>query len=81
MQCREAAKFISRGEDEVTFAKATGDGYDLPYGCIFYQKGIQGQPSKFYMFWNPKGAAVSVDRRIQQVCYESENALSGNIFL
>ena len=62
----------------MTFAKATGDGYDLPYGCIFYRKGTQ--PGKFYIFWNPKGAAVSVDRRIQQVCYESETALTGNIF-
>ena len=61
------------------YAEATGDGHDLPYGCIYYRKGARGKRPKYYIFWNPKGASLSLDPRVQQVCYESENILTGKI--
>ena len=76
----EAAKFINSQKDAI-FAKATGEGNDLPYGCIFYTKwsfeaGVLVSTRR-YIFWNPKGGLPSLDRDVRQVCYESQNSFSG----
>ena len=78
-KCKEAAKFIN-SKKNVTFTKATGKGHDLPYGCIFYTKMINSWQAQHYIFWNPNGAALSFDDKIQQVCYELEKSFAGNIF-
>ena len=84
-QCKKAAKSINSGNSVTKFAKfakATGRGHDLPYGCIFYNPyGISLPNVQHYIFWNPKGAALSFDNKIQQVCYELETSFSGNIVI
>ena len=54
------------------YVKASGDGYDLPYGCVFYRsKNLDGSnSSKYYIFWNPKGVTLSIDEDIQQICLD-----------
>ena len=82
-QCIAAAKFIDH-EKDVIFAKATGEGDDLPHGCIFYRKhrfvGKLLVSTQRYIFWNPKGGLLSLDEDVQQVCYESGTSSTGTDF-
>ena len=45
------------------FINATGQGGDLPKGCVSDTLG-----QKHYFYWNPEGGAISHDPNIEQVC-------------
>ena len=45
------------------FINATGNGYDLPKGCV-----SDTLREKHYFYWNPEGTTISLDPRIEQVC-------------
>ena len=68
-------------QTDVIFAKATGEGYDLPYGCIFYgEMKSQEWAGQNYIFWNPKGNFKSLDQDVQQICQASERSSTGTQF-
>jgi hypothetical protein len=48
-----------------------GDGYDLPKGCVTDAVQLHTYTEVTYVYWNPKGVALSSDQRIKQVCFRS----------
>ena len=46
-----------------------GNGADLPYGCI----SDKVSSGSHYMYWNPKGRAISADPNIRQICHEQDS--------
>ena len=57
----------------LTFENKTGEGIDLPSGCI----SDRSNPGIHYVFWNPKGVAISSDTRVRSVCKESDFSYEG----
>ena len=51
-----------------SYMKLTGDGHDLPYGCIL--ETFSNDTGHLFprIYWNPEGVAVSNDERIRQLC-------------
>ena len=51
-----------------TYGNMTGEGVDVPYGCIsdtLHSNPPHGAPR---LYWNPLGVAVSNDTDIRQIC-------------
>ena len=65
-RCRTAAEILNYGKGYVL---ASGDGHDLPYGCVLAGTG--------HIFWNPEGVALSNDYTTRTICYTSEEAYDG----
>ena len=57
----------------LTSENKTGEGIDLPSGCI----SDRSNPGIHYVFWNPKGAAISSDSRVRSVCKLNEYPYEG----
>ena len=65
-ECKEAQRKLKKYNShfkESMFAIATGNGYDLPFGCI-----SDTVSQKHYVYWNAEGNAISSDPRIKQIC-------------
>ena len=45
------------------FAIASGNGVDLPFGCI-----SDKVSRNHYVYWNPKGKAISADSNLRLIC-------------
>ena len=67
--CKKAATFFPGA----VYTIASGNGFDLPYGCI----SDKTRPGYHYIYWNPSGAAISDDPNIQSICQSSKGILSG----
>ena len=55
-----------------TFVHASGDGVDLPFGCI-----SDMVSQKHYVYWNPDGKTISSDPKLSVICKDSK----GNYFV
>ena len=64
--CQEAASLAKI--QFLTEENIIGDGTDLPYGCI----SDKVSSGSHYMYWNPKGRAISADPNIRQICHEQD---------
>ena len=60
------------------YVKASGDGYDLPYGCLQYKR--YAHANRGVVFWNPNGTVISMDLKIAQVCYEPPESFEGKYY-
>ena len=51
-----------------TYVNVTGEGHDLPYGCI--SDTVPPNPALGYrrLYWNPRGIAISNAYHIRQIC-------------
>ena len=58
----------AEGFEGASYVNLTGDGHDLPYGCILETLPHDTAHLLPRIYWNPKGVAVSNDERIRQVC-------------
>ena len=75
-KCREPitddtdCKMIANAEgfEGASYVNLTGDGHDLPYGCILETLPHDTAHLLPRIYWNPEGVAVSNDERIRQVC-------------
>ena len=67
--CKDAATSLP----EVNYVSLSGDGYDLPNGCIFDNITLKQNS----LYWNPKGVVISKDPNIRQVCKHKENIYKG----
>ena len=62
------------------FVEVSGNGYDLPYGCIAELEKHEwgyGYGNLSYVYWNPHGVALSADGHIRTVCYNPETSFDG----
>ena len=67
-ECKNAANHFKA----VYIQHAIGNGYDLPFGCIFDQIEL----GKTFVYWNPDGRVDgSIDLRIQQLCILKEETV------
>ena len=60
--CEKAAKIMGNA----TFVEVTGNGIQLPNGCIWDQVNVR----KAYVYWNKKGAVNSLDPNLRLICEE-----------
>ena len=75
-KCREpiyddtACKIMADAEvfEGSSYVNLTGEGHDLPYGCILETLPHDTVHLSPRIYWNPEGVAVSNDERIRQVC-------------
>ena len=51
-----------------TYVNLTGEGVDLPYGCISDTLPSNPPYGAHRLYWNPLGIAVSNDTHIRQIC-------------
>ena len=51
-----------------TYVNLTGEGVDLPYGCISDTLPSNPPYGTHSLYWNPLGIAVSNDTHIRQIC-------------
>ena len=51
-----------------TYVNLTGEGVDLPYGCISDTLHSNPPHGAHRLYWNPLGVAVSNDTDIRQIC-------------
>ena len=65
-ECENAAESIHTKDGVVNgvFRVASGTGYDLPQGCIM----DSSTPNVSFVYWNPKGVAISNDSNVQPIC-------------
>ena len=52
-----------------SYQNLTGDGHDLPYGCILDTLHFHSSHGLQKIYWNPKGVAISRDKNIRQICF------------
>ena len=72
MECKNAGKEIL----DAVYIETEGDGYDLPYGCIWDAT----RPEKYFSYWNPNGVVISRDPKIRQICFDSGRlSILGNL--
>ena len=65
-ECKNAHKILKKYDihfKDSTFVSATGNGTDLPFGCI-----SDSISYKHYVYWNPEGKAISNDPNLRQIC-------------
>ena len=67
-RCRIAAEALKIAH----YVLASGDGHDLPYGCVM---------ATGHVFWNPKGVAQSNDYSTRTLCYTPEEFYDGNLII
>ena len=64
--CQYAQKWKQENEAEFKeskFINASGDGSDLPKGCI-----SDKTSGNHYVYWNPEGNKISGDEKIKLIC-------------
>ena len=74
-ECKLAQEYLKKTDvtfKDATFVHASGDGADLPFGCI-----SDMVSQKHYVYWNPDGTAISSDPKLTQICKDSK----GNFFV
>ena len=54
--------------EETSYVNLTGDGYDLPHGCILDTMPHHSENGLQWIYWNPYGVALSNDTHIRQIC-------------
>ena len=64
--CKMVAE--SKVIERSSFENLTGDGHDLPYGCILDTLHFHSSHGLQKIYWNPKGVAISRDENIRQIC-------------
>ena len=55
IECKYASQIIG-----ATYVMSEGNGHDLPFGCLLNDENL--------MYWNPRGIAISADKKIRQIC-------------
>ena len=73
-RCEEAHKWLQRqlpSYEESKFIVASGNGSELPYGCISDM--VSGA---HYVYWNTDGDVISADSRLRSIC---EKTAEGNM--
>ena len=83
--CKKAATYLANSRQQGVFSskfvEASGNGYDLPYGCIAELEDHDygnGYGNLSYVYWNPNGVAMSADGHIREVCYNPATSFDGN---
>ena len=59
-----------------TYVNMTGEGHDMPYGCILdtlYRPHANGLN---WLYWNPGGVAISRDKNVRQICFSGKLGLA-----
>ena len=51
--------------EDVIYVVATGDGKQLPHGCVFDTV----TPGKSYVYWNKNGGVKSFDQKLKTICH------------
>ena len=59
-----------------TYVNLTGEGHDLPYGCILDTVPRPGANGLNWLFWNPGGLVNSRDKNIRQICFSGKLGLA-----
>ena len=79
--CKKAANVLANTAQQglllSKFVEVSGNGYDLPYGCIAELEKHEwgyGYGNLSYVYWNPRGVALSADGHIRTVCYNPETS-------
>ena len=96
-RCRKAAEVLINDAQEqnstwpmLQFVLSSDNGHDLPQGCILEMATdticIGGPPCPFvprFVYWNPKGIAISNDPFYKTICYHPNKTIDGkfNLFL
>ena len=83
--CKEAANVLANTAQQGLvlnkFVEVSGNGYDLPYGCIAelkkHERGY-GFGNLSYVYWNPNGVALSADGHIRTICYNPKISFDSN---
>ena len=55
-----------------TYVNLTGEGHDLPYGCILDTLPRPDANGMNWLYWNPGGLASSRDKNIRQICFSGK---------
>ena len=83
--CKKAATYLANSRQQGVFSskfvEASGNGYDLPYGCIAELEDHDygyGYGNLSYVYWNPNGVSLSADGHIREVCYNPATSFDGN---
>ena len=71
---KEECQVAARLADRKGLTDASGNGTDLPFGCISDR--MSSVTRHFY--WNPKGKTISADPRVRQVCREQDRPSEGD---
>ena len=50
------------------YVNMTGDGHDLPYGCILDTLSYYSTNGSARIYWNPQGVGIPRDKNIRQIC-------------
>ena len=82
--CKKAAAVLANTLQQglllSKFVEVSGNGYDLPNGCIAelekHESGY-GFGNLSYVYWNPNGVALSADGHIRTVCYNPKTSFDG----
>ena len=64
IETMEDCKKSTKSWDDVIYVKATGDGKQLPHGCVMDRI----TPGKTYVYWNKNGGVVSFDSHLKTIC-------------
>ena len=78
-RCRKAARVINKGWDhskDLRFVQPSGNGYDLPKGCIMEMNPAYPAFPRF-VYWNPNGVALSNDPSFRTICYNPDKPIDG----
>ena len=51
-----------------SYVNMSGNGHDLPYGCILDNLPRHNANDLPWLYWNPEGVAISRDENIRQIC-------------
>ena len=50
------------------YVNMSGDGHDLPYGCILDTSSYYSTNGSARIYWNPQGVGIPRDKNIRQIC-------------
>ena len=56
-----------------SYANLTGDGHDLPFGCILETLPHPSADRSHWIYWNPMGVSISRDEHIRQICHSGKS--------
>ena len=59
----------------LNYVNMTGDGHDLPYGCILDTLSYYSTNGSGRIYWNPQGVAIPRDKNIRQICASGRSEL------
>ena len=63
----------AEGFEGASYVNLTGDGHDLPYGCILETLPHPSEDRSHWIYWNPMGVAISKDEHIRQICHSGKS--------